>query len=197
MSVATTVSVQFTLDRGERQLWAGTPRQGLVLRAADAFMIPFSILWGGFAVFWEASVVRSGGPLFFVLWGIPFVLVGLHITIARFFVDARRRARTTYAVTSDRILIVSGFLSTTTKTLDLRTLSDITLQERRDGSGTITFGRTYPHASVFAEGSWPGVSLPPRFEMIEGVRQVYDIIREAKRAQAAPGGDHRASRRDA
>ena len=48
MSVATTVSVQFTLDRGEGQLWAGRPR-GLVIRAVDAFMIPFSILWGGFA----------------------------------------------------------------------------------------------------------------------------------------------------
>jgi hypothetical protein len=150
-------------------------------------MIPFSILWGGFAVFWEASVIRSGGPVFFVLWGIPFVLVGLHITIGRFFVDARRRARTIYAVTGDRILIASGFLSTTTKTLDLRTLSDITLQERGDGSGTITFGRTYPRASVFAEGSWPGVPLPPRFEMIEDVRQVYDMIREAQQTSRRAG----------
>ena len=187
MSVATTVSVQFTLDRGERQLWAGRPRQGFVLRAADAFMIPFSIMWGGFAMFWEASVIRSGGPLFFTLWGIPFVLMGLYITIGRFFVDARRRARTTYAVTSDRILISTGFLSMTTRTLDVRALSDVTLDERRDGSGTITFGRTYPRASTFAEGSWPGVPMPPRFEMIEGAKQVYDIIREAQRESRRGG----------
>jgi Bacterial PH domain len=187
MSVATTVSVQFTLDRGERQLWAGRPRQGLVIRAADAFMIPFSILWGGFAVFWEASVIRDGAPVFFMLWGVPFVLVGLYITIGRFFVDARRRARTVYAVTSDRILITSGILSTTTKTLDLRTLSEVTLQEGRGGSGTITFGRTYPFASTYAGSSWPGVPLPPSFEMIEGARQVYDIIREAQRASRHSG----------
>lgn len=187
MSVATTVSVQFTLDRGERQLWAGRPRQGFVLRAADAVMIPFSILWGGFAVFWEASVVRGGGPLFFILWGVPFVLAGIYFTIGRFFVDARRRARTTYAVTSDRILISTGILSTTTKTLDLRTLSDITLQERRAGSGTITFGPTHPFASMYAGTSWPGVPQAPSFEMIDGARQVYDIIREAQRASRGRG----------
>ena len=63
------------LDANEQLLWAGMPGQGLRLRAADALMIPFSVMWCGFALFWEFGVVSSGAPLFFRLWGIPFVVM--------------------------------------------------------------------------------------------------------------------------
>jgi hypothetical protein len=49
--------VQREIGPQERMLWAGRPRAGLVRRPADAFLIPFSLLWGGFAFFWEYSVL--------------------------------------------------------------------------------------------------------------------------------------------
>ena len=183
MNASTVVSTQFSLDRGERQLWAGAPRQGFLLRPSDAFQIPFSLLWGGFAIFWEATVISSGAPFFFALFGVPFVLVGLYLIVGRFFVDAWRRRNTTYGVTSERILIESGLRTLTLTSLDLKTLPQVSLQERKDGSGTITFGPQQLNA-MMRGGGWPGMPGPTAFELIPDAKRVYDIIREAQRESA-------------
>ncbi len=171
------------LDPSEQLLWAGRPRQGLVLHVADVFLIPFSIMWAGFAVFWEATVWFSGAPLIFRLWGIPFILVGAYITVGRFLVDARQRAATVYGVTSERVLIVSGVLSRRVKSLNIDTLTDVALVERWGGGGTITFGSVPFPYSLYARGGWPGFRpyVIPTFDLAAGAREVYDLIRDAQR----------------
>lgn len=178
-------SLRRGLSSDERLLWWGMPRQGLRLRAGDALLIPFSLMWGGFAIFWESMVLRQGAPLFMALWGIPFVLIGLYLIVGRFFVDARQRAKTYYGLTDQRVLIITGVLSRQTKSLPLQTLSDITLVEQSDGSGTITFGPINPAARWLSGSSWPGASrqLAPAFEMVEGAKQVYERIRQAQQDQ--------------
>lgn len=175
--------LELQLAPDERLLWSGQPRQGLLLRTADAFLIPFSLLWGGFAIFWEASVIATDAPFFFKLWGIPFVLVGLYIIAGRFFVDAKQRSKTYYGVTNERVIIVSGLLSRKIKSLNLRTLTDVSLDEKSDGSGTITFGATNPMSRWSGGMSWPGwgQQFTPSFELIREAKKVYDIIRSAQR----------------
>jgi hypothetical protein len=168
------------LGGGEKLLWSGQPRQGLMLRSSDALFIPFSLLWGGFAVFWETSVIRSGAPFFFMLWGIPFVFVGVYMTIGRFFVDARIRECTAYGITNERIVIVSGLFKSSVKSLNLRTLSDISLNERQDGSGTITFGPS-DIGSAFVFGR-SGRQASPAFEEVPNVRAVHQTIRDAQKS---------------
>ena len=179
-------TVRFDLAKGERLLWSGVPRQGMLFRASDAFMIPFSLLWAGFAVFWELSVIRDGAPAFFALWGVPFVLVGAYIVAGRFVVDARRRRNTAYGLTNERIIISSGAFRPSLKSLALRTLSDLTLDQRADGSGTITFGPASPLTMFNAGLEWPGMPRPPAFELIPNAKQVYDMIREAQREASRP-----------
>ena len=182
--------IERELSSGERLVWSGQPRRGIRLRASDAFVIPFSILWCGFAIFWEVmaltATAKGGGPiaLVFPLFGLPFVIVGVYFVFGRFLVDARVRERTFYGITSERIVIMSGLFGRRTKSLNLRTLSDISLTERPDGSGTITFGPTHPFGHWFPSGSWPGAGryAPPAFDMIDRAKQVYDVVRQTQKS---------------
>ena len=172
------------LGSGERLLWWGQPKQGLVFRASEWFMTPFSLMWGGFAIFWEWQVMKSGAPPFFVLWGIPFVLIGLHLIFGRFFLEAKQRERTFYGVTNERVLIITGLLGRKVKSLSLRNLSDLSLSEGADGEGSISFGGGSPFASWFSGfGGWPGMEayMGPRFDLIANAKSVYNTIRDAQR----------------
>ncbi len=182
-------AISSTLDANEHLIWSGRPREGFLLRKQDFYLIPFSLMWGGFAIFWEFSVLKiapkaqSPTAEVFPLFGIPFVAIGLYIMFGRFFVDAYARSKTTYGVTSDRIVIVSGIFSKQTKSLQLRTLSDVSLTEGSNGFGTITFGPTGTGGGFFPGNSWPnnGRVVAPAFEMIDRAKDVYDIIRGAQK----------------
>lgn len=172
------------LAPAEKVLWFAQPRQGLVLRSADAFLIPFSLLWGGFAIFWEVSVIVVGAPVFFPLFGALFVVIGCYLIVGRFFFEARQRTRTFYAVTNERVIIVSGLLNRTVRSIDLRTLGEMSLSERRDGSGTLVFGNTSPFDWMLGGmAGWPGMAgrQASRFELIPNVRPVYEMVRNAQR----------------
>lgn len=175
---------QTDLNPGERLLWTGQPRRGIFLRSGDVFLIPFSLVWGGFAIFWEVSVLVSGAPIFMALFGIPFVLIGLYMMVGRLLVDAYRRRSVYYAVTDQRILIYSGVSVRELKTLDLAVLPGVQLTEKRNGSGSILFIPSLPAPMVtlmsnFASssGQQPLLGL----DGIENVRMVYNLIQDAMR----------------
>jgi len=173
------------LGRGERLLWSGMPRQGLRLRQTDIYVVPFSLVWGGFAFFWEGSATTRGAPFFFTLWGIPFVLLGTYIIAGRFFVDSYLRSRTIYGVTDQRVIILSGLMSREVKSISLEGLMEMSLVEHSDRSGSITFGPANPMSTVWAGTAWPGMGkkFSPAFDLVEDVRRVYNIIRDAQKAK--------------
>lgn len=95
----TAYSMDKELRSDERVIWKGRPATGIRLRGSDAFMIPFSLLWCGFAIFWEVSALTIAPSdkavgFIFPLFGIPFVLAGLYFVFGRFIFDAKSREKT-------------------------------------------------------------------------------------------------------
>jgi hypothetical protein len=141
-------------------------------------MIPFSLMWGGFSFFWEYKAVSSGGPLFFELCGAPFVLIGLYTIVGLFFYEAMLRSRTYYELTNERVIIISGVFAPTVKSLQVQTLTGVSLSEEASGIGTVTFE---PNMSHSGKGSSASRNPPPSLESIADAREVFERICPAQK----------------
>jgi len=172
------------LNPGERLLWFGRPKQGLLLRGEDAWLIPFSLVWCFFS--FPSSLFRlvSGGGGF-IFFDLLFVIAGLYLLIGRFLVDMWLRAHTTYGLTEGQAIIVTSGFSEQIRFVNLKTVGDLKLTMRRGGTGTIELGK--PKFSIFYRQAsralpTPGTShyLPPAFEAIPDARRVHDLIVQAQ-----------------
>lgn len=181
---ASAKSLQQHLFSDEHVLWSGQPKQGIVFSAKDAVLIPFSLMWGGFAVFWNAMVWlgpfgsgnQEASPWFFKLWGLPFLIIGVYIVIGRFLHDKHIRNNLLYAVTNKRILIVRG---PKIMSLDIKRLPRLELSEHKDGTGTLAFEA--PSNVLFTGangiGGWvPSLSGAMQFTRIREPRMLYELI---------------------
>lgn len=180
----------------ERILWTGAPARGLLFSGRDALMIPFSLVWCGFAVFWTYTAARQGAPLFFDVWGAMFVCIGLFLVFGRFALDAWLRRRMSYAVTNRRILIQRGAPFSKFTSIDIERLPDVQMEGERAGRGNLRFGSAgsssgYPSYG-YARMSWlPALDPVPQFLGIEGPQRVLDLVMKA--SQDARSGHRSAS----
>jgi len=164
---------------GERLTWTGGPPAGLRVTAKDILLIPFSLLWGGFALVWEGLVLSSGAPFFFPLFGVPFVLVGLYLIVGRFVFDAWVRGRTVYALSGRRALVLRripmGGLSSAP--LD----GQVRLVGQRNGGGTLEFGAPNPLRAFGGFNFLPALQAVA-FERVADVMAVYALAVDGKGA---------------
>ncbi len=68
------------------------------------------------------------------------------------------RSRTYYGLTNERVIIISGLSSRTVKSLQVQTLTDVSLSEEASGTGTVMFG---PNMSYSGRGSSAGRNPQP------------------------------------
>jgi hypothetical protein len=154
-------------------------------------MIPFSLIWGGFAFFWEAGVlglIPLGGknghahpaPIFMAIFGIPFCVIGFYLIFLRFFADAFIRRKTWYGITDKRVIVLKSAFTTNVNSIDYASLTNLNLTERKDNSGDILFG--FPSSmQAWANSGWPQSRRYPQtpgFYLLPDARQIYNRIRE-------------------
>ena len=146
----------FLLD-GESLLWWGRPDPEKHIGRNDAFLVPFSLLWGGFAIFWEVSAIAEGAPGFFAVFGAFFVAMGLYLIVGRFVVKASRKRRTAYGLTDRRALVAVGSGSLSETELARQPIDHRLSRDRKHL--TVVFGRPAAGGAAAAAYANTGMEL--------------------------------------
>lgn len=182
--------IQSELLAGESILWAGQPDPRVLFHKEDSFLIPFSLLWGGFAIFWEGAVaglwannVQSRPWAFGMIWGIPFVLIGQYVIWGRFLYAAWKKKRTYYAVTNRRVLVVQNGWKRQVASSYLDSLPTLIKETSSGGRGTLRFAPREPMWSgMRGWGVWDAMAVgdSPTFIDIEDVDAVYRLVSDLR-----------------
>ena len=173
--------------------WSGQPNASVIFHKEDWGFIPFTLLWGGFAIFallcalgFVEAFNSDKGPLFqfFDIIGCAFLaLVGQYVIWGRFFYVYWRKKRTWYALTNRRALIVvDGFFRRRSSSAWFIDLLLIDKRMERNGIGFVSFG-----GRATGELRW-GTNNPPRpptFDDVDNADAVYRAaIQLMERARA-------------
>lgn len=148
---------QSELQPGESLYWTGVPdprRAAVVTLPAALFGIPFA----GFALFWITMAYRGTQSMsksanngftsafnFFPLFGTPFLLIGLGIVLAPLWAYLKS-LNTVYAITNQRVLIISGTNTRSVKSLTPLDIVSVDHRERADGTGDVLIRTTSAQA---------------------------------------------------
>lgn len=186
------------LSRDERLLWQERPASDLRLADFINLRLPFGLVFTAFAVFWMSAafaMTRQTDTFdIFPLFGIPFVLVGLHLVIGAPLWDAYERAHSWYAL-SDRAAYIATELFGKRK-LVRYAVSDMNALELEDGErGTVWFRKEVSlHTSRRRSrtggsmGSTYTTTTRIGFKRIASPRSVYAmILRLVNAAAETPG----------
>ena len=198
------MKLQPQLSAGERIQWAAMPNPRVLFHSDDWYQIPLSLLWGGFAIFWEAGVLgwwetnSKPHPMswFMSLWGIPFIVVGQYLIWGRFAWDAWLKRRTYYAITDRRVLIFQEGWKRQRQFTYIDSIPEISCEG--DSVGTIWLGAKLP--AFGGRGTktrgWSRLGITdgvPTLADIDDVDSVYHLIldlREKIRTKSnQPGPD--------
>lgn len=180
----------YELLPSEEILWIDQPDATRWFTTVDLFYVPFSLLWGGFMVFWNTSIWRSNAPSFFGLWGLAFLIIGFYVIFGRFLYKYWRKKRTYYAVTNKRLLIMTSTWGHHVSAFYLNMLPNLNKSVGRQGVGSITFGSP-PSPSIWRRQGMNmsntgleffGYQLPGFYDIHE-VNDVYLLINELRDQQ--------------
>jgi hypothetical protein len=172
---------QFLEDK-ENIIWTDKPKTGLIFHAEDLFMIPFSLLWLMIAIFGFTTAYSFSAPFLYLLISFIFVIIGFIIVFARFIIDILQRDNTFYALTNERILILSGIFDKCLKSIQIKSLKEINYTEKVNGTGTNLIDKQNNTFNGDRDGLrlWFRINPTSDLVQISDVRKVYNLIDELR-----------------
>lgn len=136
---------QNELLQDEQIEWCGQSNPNILFTKSDMYLIPFSLLWGGFVILWNYMVNFVAGPsghldLVARLFGLPFLVVGLYFIFGRFIYKKWRKKNTYYAVTNKRVLCLTNTFNANLESRYIKDLPVVRKSINASGIGTVIFG---------------------------------------------------------
>jgi hypothetical protein len=171
------------LSPGETVLWTGRPAAGVRFGVQDLVLIPLGLFVLAVTGFWIYAAVQARSACL-ALAVIPGGVLGTLAYAGRAWWSARERAHTVYILTDRHALIM--YRASRIRAVDLATAGEVSLDESRDGSGTITFG-PFNLLLVFMPAG--GAYRFPLFQFLPGARAVYNLILKTQLAARKAVGD--------
>ncbi len=181
---------------GERLVWADRPDRRIHALISAAIWI-MGIPWTWFALAWisfpgsalyehytgEDIRAPKGTPImilwFMVLWGLPFVAVGIGMLATPFKV-LWKGSRTLYVLTNRRLAVLEGGRKVTVTSITPQEITGLSRKEGPDGRGTLIVDQGF---TVDSDGD----RVPKRaeFGVIGDVRRVEGLVQKLKEGKAA------------
>lgn len=122
------------LADGDIVLWRGKPEKGITFGGGDLFTTVFGIFWLSFVVFWILSAASTGAPFPMILFGFPFLLIGVYLVGGRVIISEAMKSKTAYVITDKAIIKKCG------RRVDvLYSRDNYSLQVYSHRNGTTTF----------------------------------------------------------
>ena len=189
----------------ENILWTGRPDMSVVFSISDLPQMLFGLVFTAFSIFWMAaasgmlfgpsgnkSLEHPGPFMFFPLFGLPFVLIGLGLLIGPFTYKRWVKMHTLYGVTNKRVLVLTDKPTRKLQAMFLKDIPSIDKSVRANGIGTINFGNitTFgPSSNMNTCNSYNRIQMYPIFYDVAGADSVYGIVNSAKSKALNSSGD--------
>lgn len=175
--------IEPVLEPGEELVWAGRPRQGVVIRSRDPVTVGVIVLFG-LVYFWVI-----GGSLFDeptmaeLIFHLLVLVVVVYFAIGSFFLDAFYRSRLYYALTDKRAIILDTMVVKEAVSILKSDFFLARLNSTEDGRGTIRLDSPTQAVNSMMLGmgrTHAAFGHPPMFFEIEDAQAVYDLIKQTK-----------------
>ena len=178
------------LNRGEVIVWAQQPNLEKFIKkiTAGSFLIwLFFIPWTAFSLFWMAGAAGFKMPdfshpsfqLFFPLFGLPFLFIGIAGLAAPIWLPffIKNKALTTaYVITNLRAFTIEGTKTVKYKSYYPDQLKNMEREEYPDGSGDIVFIKNNNTDANTGTNNWNKNLKGEGFYAIENVKKVASLL---------------------